>query len=258
VHIYTSPTATIACKRTQMPKTLVDRIQQRLAETGKTAHAASIEAGGSPSLIPNILNGRSDNPRLDTLRKIALALDTSVEWLTGQENNGTAKGSDAARRLLHNISEVVHADAGLPKLSQMAKDVPVRGTAMGAILGESFEGIRLFDGEPIDMVRRPPALDHVDDAYAVFVSGDSMDPMHRPGELRFVHPNRPAAPGDTVVVVTRHWDGDPGQAYIKILRHRTADMILLEQINPAATIRIPLRFVVSVHRVLTMNELFGL
>ena len=139
----------------------------------------------------------------------------------------------------------------------MPLDIEVRGTALGSVVANGVEGFQFEGGAPVDYVRRPPALQHVRDAYAIFVSGDSMDPLHGPGELRFVNPTRPPAPGDSVIVVTRHWAEDPGQAYIKIYRRRKGEALVLEQINPHLRIEIPLRYVVSVHRVLSTAELFG-
>lgn len=131
------------------------------------------------------------------------------------------------------------------------------GSAAGSLIEDRFEGFHVFTGQPVDYVRRPPALAGVRDAYAIYVTGDSMDPMHPQGALRLVHPHRPPVPGDSVVVMTRHWDTDPGQGYIKVLRRRQGDRLLLEQINPSARIEIPLKYVVSVHKVLDMNDLFG-
>lgn len=235
-----------------MTETLTDRIRARLAATGKNAHAASIEAGGSPSLIPNILNGRSANPRMDTLRKIAPALGTTAEYLMDGDLTPPVVDQPAAvpedfRRL----------DMSVPNTALWPKDVPVWGSAMGSLIQDNFEGTHVFSGEPIDYARRPPSLQGVRDAYAVYVTGDSMDPMHQHGQIRLVHPHRPPSPGDTVIVYTRHWDSDPGQGYIKILRRRAGEHLILEQLNPRATLTVPLKYVVSVHKVMDMNDLFG-
>lgn len=143
-----------------------------------------------------------------------------------------------------------------PALREMPKNVPVMGTAMGSLFNDKFEGIEVFT-DPIEYVRRPPSLMTVPDAYAIYVVGDSMYPMHSPGDLRFVHPHKQPRPGSTVIVQTRHWEHDPGQAYIKIFRRRTATSIVLEQFNPPVTIEIPVKYVVSMHYVPDLAELFG-
>jgi phage repressor protein C with HTH and peptisase S24 domain len=219
-----------------MPETVADRIRSRLEVVGLKPQTASRLAGGSPSLIPNILNGRSKHPRIDTLNKIAPVLRTTGEWLM----NGGPEPEPSARARI---------------AAPMENDVEVRGTVLGAIY-EGVEGFR-FEGGPVDYVRRPPALAGARNAYAVYVRGDSQAPADPDGALRYVHPDRPIKPGDTVIVTTSHWPGAPEQSYIKVFRRRTANELILEQYNPHATIRIPVKYVASVHRVLTLNELFG-
>lgn len=232
-----------------MPNSLADRIQQRLDALGLSARAASRAAGGSDSTIRNILTGASESPRLDTVRKLAKILQVSESWLATGEDGPTGMGEPS--------SEFTPAPVVYPQAAEMPKDVPVMGTAQGAIIDTNVEGFSFFGADPVDYVRRPPALLNVREAYAIYVSGDSMAPMHPHGELRFVHPGRPISSGDTVVVRTKAWEHDPGQGYIKILRRRRADTVVLEQLNPEVTFELPVRHIQSVHRVLTMNELFG-
>ena len=174
-------------------ETVADRIQQRLQELGKTANAASSEIG-SPSLIPNILNGRSRNPRIDTLRRIAPALQTTAEWLMTRQGERVAippQPSSVVSTPVEHIAE------------RLERDLPVYGTARGSLV-DGVEGIEVFSTSAVDYVRRPVVLVGVPGAYAVYVSGDSMEPAHPHGSLRLVHPHRPVSPGDTVIVQTRH------------------------------------------------------
>lgn len=234
------------CTLTRMSDELAERIRKRLKELNLSAHAASLRADGSPSLIPNILNGRSSNPRADTLAKLAAVLQTTPEWLlTGKEGG----------------SEVLVAPEVPPPATGPTGDrIPILGTAAGALIptnGDSaqFEGFEI-DFDPIGYARLPAGLSGQRSIYAFYVVGDSMDPMHQPGDLKFAQPHRPPAPGDTVVVQTRHWEHDPGQAYIKIFRRRAGGKVILEQINPQVTIQIAEEFIVAMHRVVPNNELF--
>lgn len=237
----------------RMSKTLHDRINLRLKETGLSVRKASLLATGADSTIRKILSGATGNPRTDTINKIADVLGTTHEWMMFGSGTKLASGDDSKVELAPNVV-IPSQDPSLP-------EIPVMGTAAGSILetGGSIgaEGF-LMNPEPIQYVRRPASLANQKDIYAIFVRGESMDPMHPPGDIRFVSPNRPCAPGDSVIVQTKHWDGDPGQAYIKIYRRRSGDKIFLEQLNPSLTIEIPTKFVISVHRVVTNNELFGL
>lgn len=128
--------------------------------------------------------------------------------------------------------------------------IPVLGNAAGAVAGA------MTLGEPIDYVERPPALEYVTDAYAVFVTGESMSPQHNPGDLRFVHPHKPPRAGDSVIVQTR---GEKGgvHGWIKILERQTSVAWVCRQLNPAAEVKFNAANVLDVHRVLTTAELFN-
>ena len=216
-------------------ETVAGRIQQRLDTLGLNPERASRMAGGSPSLIPNILNGRSRHPRIDTLAKIAPVLQTSPEWLA------TGRATPA------------------PARPGPADYVELRGTAHGSMMtidSASLEGFR-FAGGPPTLIPRPPGLTAMPNAYAVIVRGDSQAPADPDGALRFVDPDRAIRPGDTVIVTTRHFASAPAQQMIKLFVRRDQNSLRLEMLNPKATLDIPLRYVEAVHRVLTTNELFG-
>lgn len=240
----TMPALMARSPATEFPSIVAERVQQRLTTLGMSAREASLQAGGSEFLVSNILQGKSHNPRSDTLDNLARVLWTTPEWLRGKE------GARCPPRI--RLTEVPAPSRDL------ARDVPVRGTALGSLIDDRFEGFDFFGSDPVDYVRRPPGLFSVRDAYAFFVNGDSMYPAHPHGVLRFANPHRPAAIGDTVVVQTKRWESDPGQGYIKVLRKRSASIITLEQFNPPATIEIPVKYVVSVHKVPELNELYGM
>ena len=144
--------------------------------------------------------------------------------------------------------------APLPPRSQMGADVPVYGTAAGSLGTGAFQ---LDMESQIDRVRRPPGVANATDVYAMYVTGDSMEPKYASGDLIYVSARRPARVGDDVVVQTRtSEDADP-QAFVKRLARRTEKTLMLEQHNPSATIEVPTGTVVTVHRVFTLNDLFG-
>lgn len=66
-----------------MTETLADRIRERLKAVGKSASAASTEAGLSNTVIRDILSGRVTSPQLGTLVKLTGPLECSIEFLTG-------------------------------------------------------------------------------------------------------------------------------------------------------------------------------
>ncbi len=139
----------------------------------------------------------------------------------------------------------------LPQRVDMAKDILVMGTAAGS----SGEGAFQLDPGHIDVVRRPPGISGAQDIYALYVVGDSMEPKYDEGELVFVSERRPVRIGDHVVVQVENGDG--GRSYIKKLLKRTAATLVLQQYNPGRELKIPMKNVRAIHRVLDMNELFG-
>jgi phage repressor protein C with HTH and peptisase S24 domain len=143
------------------------------------------------------------------------------------------------------------AVTGEPLSPAMIRDVPILGVAAGSAFG-AF----VISGDPIGYVARPPALQYVPDAYAVYVQNESMSPLHNPGDLRFVHPHKPPRAGDSVVLQLVEADAS-AQAYIKIFERRSGDWVVCRQTNPAAEIKFKAAQIRAVHRVMTMNELFN-
>lgn len=90
----------------------------------------------------------------------------------------------------------------------------------------------LFDdgGFPVgggwEQIRFPRVDD--ENAYALEVTGESMAPLYRDGEILIVSPNAPPRKGDRVVVRTTD-----GEVMAKVLVRRTAKTIELASLNPA-------------------------
>lgn len=117
------------------------------------------------------------------------------------------------------------------------------------------DGWNLFNGEVVQYIKRPDNLAGVPNAYAVFVSGHSMEPRYWPGELVHVHPGKPIGPGNYVLVQRKPaQEGDPPLAVVKRLVKRTASKVVLEQHNPSKHIEVPASEVVSIHRVVGSSE----
>ena len=67
-----------------------------------------------------------------------------------------------------------------------------------------------------------------ENAYALEISGDSMKPAYRDGDVIIVSPGSPIRRGDRVVVKTKD-----GEVTVKELKRRTAKVIELQSLNPA-------------------------
>ena len=107
--------------------------------------------------------------------------------------------------------------------------IPIRSGARGGADQEMF----LEDG-PIGYTPRPANLNGVRSAYAIYMVGDSMEPRYEPGWLLHVNPFKPPIRGRDVVVYKQ------GQAVlIKQFVGWEGDTLVLRQLNPPATLRIP-------------------
>jgi phage repressor protein C with HTH and peptisase S24 domain len=80
-------------------------------------------------------------------------------------------------------------------------------------------------GQGWDQIRFPRVDD--ENAYALEVTGDSMQPLYRDGEILIVSPNSAARKGDRVVLRTTE-----GEVMAKILVRRTAKAVELASFNP--------------------------
>lgn len=223
-----------------MTDALADFLRRRLADPAVTAKPPSKDRRRVRDVIRKVIAGKIATPRADTLAEIAAEIDVEPEMLFRLAAPG------APRPEIRPAPIPAPIPAGLPS------DVPVMGTAAGSLAG-AFR----FDDGVVDYVRRPPGLASARDVYAIYIEGESMIPEHRPGDLRFVSPHRPPHIGDTVIVQVRNHEHAPVEAYIKHLVRRTAEWLVLAQLNQPAEIKIRPATVIALHKVLTVNELFG-
>jgi phage repressor protein C with HTH and peptisase S24 domain len=102
--------------------------------------------------------------------------------------------------------------------------VPLLGLAQAGS-GGFFDGAGFPVGEGWDEVSLPQRADA--GTYALEVSGDSMVPLYREGDILIVSPSEPHRRGDRVVVKTRE-----GEVMVKILARETGRTIELHSVNP--------------------------
>lgn len=135
----------------------------------------------------------------------------------------------------------------------LSRDVPVYGIAVG---GE--DGDFQFNGTESDRVTRPTGLANARDIFALYVVNDSMYPAWREGSLFYVNPHRPPVIGDDVVVEMKpQIEGEAGAAFLKRLKARRGNTIVVEQFNPPKEIEFD-RDAVRLYRVIPWEEALGL
>lgn len=101
-------------------------------------------------------------------------------------------------------------------------DLPVFASTEGG------EGQIIVSTDVVDRVRRPSVLVHVREGYGVIVTGDSMIPAFRPGEIALVHPMLPPRLEDAVIL----YDRDKERSSIKEYRGSTEKAWKLRRYQP--------------------------
>lgn len=227
---------------------LAANLKRRREAKGWSQTELAQRAGVTNDVVSNTERGIS-TPRGDALLRLARALNCPAEALQG--TNGDAPAPQAA---VAPVSPAVTPPA-VPQLipaAELPRDLPVYGTAAASsVEGGAFT----IDADPIDYVRRPPALMGAKDAYGLYVEGVSMEPKHRDRDLVFVHPHRRYGPGDSVVLYRQTYDDGEPESFIKEYVKRTAQAIVCLQYNPRE--QRELRRITAIHKILTLNDLFG-
>ena len=178
------------------------------AENGLSASGLAKRSGLDPTTF-NVSkrvmpDGRNRWPSTESVAKVLNATGASLEAFTSLVSG--------ARTLASN-------------LARPARRVPLIGLAQAG--GEGY-----FDdgGFPVgggwDEVSLPEIADP--NAYALEISGDSMEPVYRDGDMVIVSPSAPIRRGDRVVIRT-----NKGEVMAKQLTRRSARRVELKSLNPA-------------------------
>ncbi len=157
-------------------------------------------------------DGRARWPSTESLSKVLHATGSSLEAFTALVGGARALPHGSAARGTNGQSVPV------------GRRVPLIGFAQAG--GEGF-----FDdaGFPVggawDEVGLPDVADP--NAYALEISGESMEPVFRDGDVVIVSPAAPVRRGDRVVARTRG-----GEVMAKELARRSARRVELRSLNP--------------------------
>ncbi len=235
---------------------LMQRIGAKLHEIGLTEREASMAATGKPDAI-RYIRTRNAMPAASRLQAIAKVLNTTPEWLLGED--GAIERTDAPPPVTPEA------------LQKLARDLPIYGTALGAeydfanLEGDlvAIEQTEINMAVVYDYAPRPTALAGKSEYYVVTVAGDSMSPRFDAGRRVLVNGKRLPSMGDDVIVQMVNGTGhDGGQEYsailIKQLVRRKADTLVLKQFNPETIFEVPIAKVAAVHKIVPWDEALGL
>lgn len=212
------------------------------------------------------LSGRSSVQRLFVDHLEELSPYDAIRLADAMEGKGDPP---ITREEILNLSafplhEVRPNDTLPPKYMQMARDVPVYGTAMGTYREgkdeQEIEQAFIDSSDIIDHLPRPPSLVDRQGIYGLYAAGCSMEPRWEAGDPMYIDPKRPPAIGDDVVVYLMKPSGDDHEleaALLKRLVRQSASFVELEQFNPPMTFRVERRRIKAIHRVIPRRELLA-
>lgn len=233
---------------------LAIRLAERVSELGTNDHAASVKSG-FPGIIREVKRGKM--PAADRLARLAEVLETTSEWLLGSDDADRQVTPTVVSKPKREVAETPRSFNPL----DLPKDVPVYAGAIGTALdfsdGVPVEAHLMDMHDVVDMARRPPGLAGSKGIYAIYIAGDSQSPRFESGEMVFVHPFRPVAPGDDIVVQLLDDDDFVNCALVKRLVRRGASEITLRQFNPPSEFTVPNSRVRAMHKILNNSELWG-
>ena len=202
------------------------------AENGLSASGLARRSGLDPTTFNpskrRMPDGRARWPSTESVAKVLDATGASLEAFTSLVSGARALSSAGAAR-------------------NIARRVPLIGFAQAG--GDGF-----FDdgGYPVgggwDEVTLPEIGDP--NTYALEISGDSMEPVFRDGDMVIVSPAAPIRRGDRVVLRTNR-----GEVMAKQLARRSARRIELRSLNPAhQNFSFDLVEVVWMHRIVWASQ----
>ncbi|WP_018688739.1 S24 family peptidase [Ahrensia kielensis] len=163
-------------------------------------------------------DGRARWPSTESLSKIIEATGASLREFTNLVDGAGGNYTQS----------ITSADAGLAEPNRpyhmSLRDVPVVGMAQAGG-GGFFDDAGFPAGQGWDQVQLPGA-DADNNTYALEITGDSMLPLYREGDVVIVSPTASVRKDDRVVAKTID-----GEVMAKILKRKTATSIELSSIN---------------------------
>jgi len=206
-------------------------IEALAAEHGLTPSGLAKRAGLDPTTFNKskrvALDGKPRWPSTESIAKVLLATGTGLADFTALVTGVPALPAPARSTAMRRIPLIGLAQAGTQGFFDDA----------GYPVGGSWDEISLPEiGDP--------------NAYALEISGDSMEPVYRAGDTVIVSPNAPCRRNDRVVVRTKE-----GEVTAKVLARQSARRIELLPFNTAhAPLSFDLQEVAWMHRIVWASQ----
>jgi phage repressor protein C with HTH and peptisase S24 domain len=209
---------------------------EALERAGQTQADLARHLGLAPSAVSRMLRGERQMKLLEAVL-VAAFLGVTQDEVLRRAGDESVPPPEPARRGRPPRQPSAYAT---PRQEAM----PIKSAARGG--GEQH--MFLEDG-PIGYTPRPANLAGVRDAYAIYMIGDSMQPRYEQGWLLHVNPFKPPTRGRDVVVYKKDQ-----AVLIKQFISWNDDALVLRQLNPEDTLRIPRDEVAECHLVVGVDQ----
>lgn len=226
---------------------MMTNLGARIAEArGDLSQTGLAKALGITRSSVSQWEGGGTEPSSENLRNIAVHCGVDYDWLATGRGHKAINGQVPSEAMSDPVLNT-DSNARVGGAVSLTKKIPVYGQAMGGRYGEF-----VLNGNKVADILAPASLDGVPDAYAVYVSGDSMEPRYFAGEAAFIHPGLPVRKGDFVLAqILNDEQGESAPiAYVKRFLGMDDKRLRLEQLNPKKVLEFPRKRVVSVHLIL--------
>lgn len=217
---------------------MADRIKLLRERAGLSQAKFGEQFDVSREAVSQWENGGNIDP--SRLVRISERYNVSLGWIAGREPLVDINSPPGSQRFVADTSQ---GRVSFPRETHAIFPWPKDLRVLGFVKAGKV-GYYPTNGETLEMTERPPMLASVPDAYAVYVDDTSMVPAFKPGFVAWVHPRRPAVPGDNIIIQLTD-----GQAFIKELVRRTEKHLICQQWNPKEEVRYETGRIKAVHLV---------
>jgi phage repressor protein C with HTH and peptisase S24 domain len=230
----------------EMPPTPLKRI---LVEKDIRLDDLAEGTGLSVSYLSRLVAGKR---HLSTkhIPKIASYLGVAPQDLIGNDLPVNSHNSSRSKVNVLSSAPRIVPDTARPDLPHEsaggAARLPIRGRS---VVGKDGVMLNPDGNDVVDTVEAPTGLTSIRGAYAIFITDNRMDPRYEQGEVVCVNPHRPPRPNDYVVIQISEDDGKTVMAMARRLVSMDDREVVVAQLNPPKTRRLPRKQVLAVHRI---------
>jgi phage repressor protein C with HTH and peptisase S24 domain len=201
------------------------------AERGLTASGLARRAGLDPTTFNQSKRATSDGrarwPSTESVSKVLGAADATLEEFASLVSGARALPAGGPRAAIRRLPMISIAQAGLPGF---------------------FDDVGNPSGKEWDETGLPDISDP--HAYALEVSGDSLEPVYRDGDILMISPLAPIRRGDRVILKDRK-----GRVMVRQVVRRSPRTVDARSLNPArADIRLETDAIAWMHRVIWASQ----